>query len=111
TPAVKEPADPKAETQSWQLTCSLTPSSTEPSTWLVIIWLNRWLATPLMELPLVPPSFSVGVGDGVGVGVGQGGSPSNGLPHGAGQGGPSSPHATPAAAGCVCAASAKKDSV
>src|SRR6201996_806181 len=67
-PAVNEPTEPKVEMQSLQLTCSLTPSSTEPSTWLVIIWLKRWLARPLTELPLVPPS--VGVGDGVGVGQG-----------------------------------------
>src|ERR1700759_3537319 len=66
-PAVNEPPEPKVEMQSLQLTCSLTPSSTEPSTWLVIIWLKRWPARPLTELPLVPPSVG-----GVGVGVGQG---------------------------------------
>jgi hypothetical protein len=38
---------------------------------LVIIWLKRWPATPLTELPLLPPSVG-GVGVGVGVGVGQG---------------------------------------
>src|ERR1700761_2644403 len=68
-PAVNEPTEPKVEMQSLQLTCSLTPSSTEPSTWLVIIWLKRWPARPLTELPLVPPSVG---GVGVGVGVGQG---------------------------------------
>jgi hypothetical protein len=40
---------------------------------LVIIWLKRWPARPLMELALLPPSVGlgggVGVGDGVGVGV------------------------------------------
>ena len=71
-PAVNEPTEPKVEMQSLQLTCSLTPSSTEPSTWLVIIWLKRWPARPLMELPLVPPSVGVGLGEGVGVGVGVG---------------------------------------
>src|ERR1044072_4522242 len=71
-PAVNDPTEPKAEMQSLQLTCSLTPSSTEPSTWLVIIWLKRWLARPLMELPLVPLSVGGGEGDGDGVGVGVG---------------------------------------
>src|SRR5581483_1648669 len=70
-PAMKEPTEPKAETQSLQLICSLTPSSTEPSTWLVIIWLKRWFARPLMELPLLPPSVGVGVGDGDGLGDGE----------------------------------------
>jgi len=41
TPAVNEPTEPKVEMQSEQLICSLTPSSTWPSTWLVIIWLKR----------------------------------------------------------------------
>jgi hypothetical protein len=70
-PAMKEPTDPKAETQSEQLTCSLTPSSTEPSTWLVIIWLKRWPASPLIELPLesAPEGVGVGVGEGVTVGL------------------------------------------
>ena len=63
-PAVNEPTEPKVEMQSLQLTCSLTPSSTEPSTWLVIIWLKRWPARPLTELPLVPPSVGVGGGGG-----------------------------------------------
>src|ERR1700737_4416935 len=42
-PAENDPADPNALTQSLQLTCSLTPSSTEPSTRWVIIWLKRCL--------------------------------------------------------------------
>src|SRR5450631_2900202 len=53
-PAENDPADPNALTQSLQLTCSLTPSSTEPSTRLVIIWLKRCLATSVIELPLEP---------------------------------------------------------
>src|SRR6185437_9430892 len=57
--------------QSLQLTCSLTPSSTEPSTWLVIIWLKRWFARPSMDLPLLPPSVGVGLGEGEGVGDGE----------------------------------------
>ena len=77
---MNEPTEPKAETQSLQLICSLTPSSTEPSTWLVIIWLKRWFARPLMELPLVPPS--VGVGDGVGVVLGDGEGVGEGLGEG-----------------------------
>ena len=51
-PAEKDPAEPNALTQSLQLTCSLTPSSTVPSTRLVIIWLKRWSARPPIELPL-----------------------------------------------------------
>ena len=43
-PAENDPAEPNALTQSLQLTCSLTPSSTVPSTRLVIIWLKRCLA-------------------------------------------------------------------
>lgn len=70
-PAENEPAEPKALTQSSQLTCSFTPSSTEPSTRLVIIWLKRWSARPLIELPLDgAPVIGVGDGDGLGVGVG-----------------------------------------
>jgi hypothetical protein len=40
---------------------------------LVIIWLKRWLARPLVEFALLPPSVGVG-GDreGLGVGVGEG---------------------------------------
>src|SRR5271155_764883 len=66
-PAENDPAEPNALTQSLQLTCSLTPSSTVPSTRLVIIWLKRWFARPLVDPPL--ESEPVGVGDGVGVGV------------------------------------------
>src|ERR1700761_5411114 len=69
-PAENEPAEPNALTQSLQLTCSLTPSSTEPSTRLVTIWLKRCCARPLIDCPLdVEP---VGVGVGVGVGDGEG---------------------------------------
>src|SRR5229473_6121271 len=81
-PAENEPADPNALTQSLQLTCSLTPSSTEPSTRLVIIWLKRCLARSLIDPPLESEPVGVGVGvgegealgegDGVGVGVGVG---------------------------------------
>src|SRR6516164_8071013 len=79
-PAENEPAEPNALMQSLQLTCSLTPSSTVPSTRLVIIWLKRWLARPPIELPLesAPVGDGPGVagwlgeGDGVGVGVGDG---------------------------------------
>src|SRR5438552_17884341 len=48
-PAENEPAEPNALTQSSQLTCSLIPSSTVPSTRLVIIWLKRCFATSLIE--------------------------------------------------------------
>src|SRR5271166_4275820 len=95
-PAMKEPTEPKAETQSEQLTCSLTPSSTEPSTWLVIIWLKRWPASPLTELPLEPAPVGVGVGvgfvDGVGVGVGEGEELGEGLGDGLGEQEATSPH-------------------
>src|ERR1700761_181254 len=76
-PAVNEPTEPNAETQSLQLICSLTPSSTEPSTGLVIIWLKRWPARSLMDLALLPPS--VGVGEGVGLGEGKGVGDGEGL--------------------------------
>src|SRR5882757_7471169 len=69
-PAENDPAEPNALTQSLQLTCSLTPSSTEPSTWLVIIWLKRCLARSPIDPPL--ESAPVGVGDGLGEGVGVG---------------------------------------
>src|SRR3977135_4370393 len=71
-PAQNEPAATHALTQSLQLTCSLTPSSTEPSTWLVIIWLKRCLARSPIDPPL--ESAPVGVGDGLGEGVGVGGA-------------------------------------
>src|SRR5450432_3272415 len=51
-PAENDPADPNALTQSLQLTCSLTPSSTVPSTRLVIIWLKRSLTRPPIDPPL-----------------------------------------------------------
>src|SRR5579862_5177087 len=57
-PAENDPAEPKPLTQSLQLTCSLTPSSTEPSTWLVIIWLKCALAT----LPIDPALHPAPVG-------------------------------------------------
>ena len=66
-PAENDPAEPKALTQSLQLTCSLTPSSTVPSTRLVIIWLKRWLPRPPIDPPLEPAP--VGVGDGLDVGM------------------------------------------
>src|SRR6266478_9335508 len=79
TPAENEPAEPKALMQSLQLTCSLTPSSTVPSTRLVIIWLKRWSASPLIEVPLVPESVTGGGGGGRRAGgrVGQGPSHSS----------------------------------
>ena len=96
-PAENEPAEPNALMQSLQLTCSLTPSSTLPSTRLVIIWLKRCPARPLMEPALESAPVTggvllvvvlargvdiglgdgdgeaegVGVGDGLGVGVGE----------------------------------------
>src|SRR5882757_6513069 len=69
-PAENEPAEPKAETQSLQLTCSLMPSSTVPSTRLVIIWLKRCLARSLIEPALLSAPVGVGLGVGVGVGLG-----------------------------------------
>src|SRR6185436_785287 len=79
-PAENDPAEPKALTQSLQLTCSLMPSSTVPSTRLVIIWLKRCLARssiePALESATVGLGLGVGVGEGdatgVGVGVGVG---------------------------------------
>src|SRR6188768_204011 len=75
-PAENDPAEPNALTQSPQLTCSLTPSSTVPSTRLVIIWLKRWLARslidPALELEPVGVGVGVGLGDGLGDGVGLG---------------------------------------
>jgi len=78
-PAENDPAEPNALTQSLQLTCSLTPSSTLPSTRLVIIWLKRCPARSLIE-PAFEPAIGVvlevgealGVGDGEGVGLGVG---------------------------------------
>jgi hypothetical protein len=87
-PAENEPAEPNALMQSLQLTCSLTPSSTVPSTRLVIIWLKRWLARPPIELPLESEPVGVGLedglGDGDGLGAGEGLGDADGL--GAGEG-------------------------
>src|SRR6188768_1444148 len=75
-PAENDPAEPNALTQSPQLTCSLTPSSTVPSTRLVIIWLKRCLARSLTDSVLESEPVGVGVGVGEGdtlnVGVGEG---------------------------------------
>src|SRR5436853_7119838 len=67
TPAENEPTEPKALTQSLQLICSLMPSSTVPSTRLVIIWLKRCLATSLIEPAL--ESAPVGQGGGAAAGA------------------------------------------
>jgi hypothetical protein len=87
---VNDPTEPKVLMQSEQLICSLTPSSTEPSTWLVIIWLKRWLARPPIELPLEPAPVGVGVGVGatvvVGAGVGVGVGVDVGVDVGLGEG-------------------------
>src|SRR5215470_9409418 len=61
-PAENEPAEPNALTQSLQLICSLMPSSTVPSTRLVIIWLKRCFATSLID----PALESAPVGQGAG---------------------------------------------
>jgi hypothetical protein len=52
----------------------LTPSSTVPSTRLVIIWLKRCLARSLTDpaLEFEPVGVGVGLGDALGVGVGVG---------------------------------------
>src|SRR3954453_12819531 len=75
-PAENDPAEPNALTQSLQLTCSLMPRSTVPSTRLVIIWLKRCLARslidPALESAPVGPGVGVGLGDAIGVGVGVG---------------------------------------
>src|SRR3954453_19115670 len=71
-PARRERAEPNALTQSLQLTCSLTPSSTVPSTRLVIIWLKRCFARWLIDPALEPAPVGVGVGVGVDMGVGDG---------------------------------------
>src|SRR5664279_6053117 len=83
-PAENDPAEPNALTQSLQLTCSLTPSSTVPSTRLVIIWLKRCLARSLIDAPLESAPVGVGVGDGLGEGVGVG--EGDGLGDGLGEG-------------------------
>src|SRR5260370_35676810 len=74
-PAENDPAEPNALMQSWQLTCSLTPSSTVPSTRLVIIWLKRWSARPLIEAPLESAPVTGGGPGGAGGGGGGGGAP------------------------------------
>ena len=79
-PAENDPAEPNALTQSLQLICSLTPSSTVPSTRLVIIWLKRWLPRSPIDPPLDPAP--VGVGDGLADGEGEG----DGLAEGEGVG-------------------------
>src|SRR6476620_8276360 len=79
-PAENEPAEPNALMQSLQLTCSLTPSSTLPSTRLVIIWLKRCPPRSLIEPALEPAPVTGGAlvdcalarGIGVGLGVGDG---------------------------------------
>src|SRR5581483_1741848 len=55
-----DPAEPNPLTQSLQLTCSLMPRRTVPSTRLVMIWLKRWSTTPLIEPLLVPESLKHG---------------------------------------------------
>src|SRR3954451_3057054 len=69
-PAENDPAEPNALTQSPQLTCSLTPSSTVPSTRLVIIWLKRCWARSLTDPALESEPVGVGVGVGLGLGLG-----------------------------------------
>src|SRR4051812_3557665 len=89
-PAENDPAEPNALTQSLQLTCSLMPSSTLPSTRLVIIWLKRCLARSLIDPPLESEPVVVGVGVGVdvdvGVGEGEGLGEGDGLDEGTGLG-------------------------
>src|SRR5216684_5492860 len=64
-PAENDPADPNALTQSLQLTCSLTPSSTEPSTRWVIIWLKRCLPRSPIDPALESAPVTGGGGGGV----------------------------------------------
>src|SRR6266498_3432377 len=84
-PAENDPAEPNALTQSLQLTCSLIPSSTLPSSRLVIIWLKRCPARSLIDpafepgpatggalVPRVDVGLGVGDGEADGVGVGDG---------------------------------------
>src|ERR1700712_1571971 len=71
-PAENDPAEPKALTQSLQLTCSLMPRSTVPSTRLVIIWLKRCLARSLIDPALESAPVGLGLGVGVGVTIGVG---------------------------------------
>src|SRR5882724_9827134 len=59
-PAENDPADPNALTQSLQLTCSLTPRSTVPSTRWVIIWLKRCLPRSLIDPALESTPVTAG---------------------------------------------------
>src|SRR6266700_5505479 len=59
-PAENDPADPNALTQSLQLTCSLTPRSTVPSTRWVIIWLKRCLPKSLIDPALESTPVTAG---------------------------------------------------
>src|SRR5438552_18234210 len=86
TPAENEPGEPNALMQSVQWICSLTPSSTEPSTLLVIIWLKRWPARPLIDPPLESAPVGVGVGVAVTVGEGLGVGVADGADEGEGEG-------------------------
>src|SRR6266849_9010213 len=63
-PAENDPAEPNALTQSLQLTCSLTPSSTEPSTRWVIIWLKRCLPRSPIDPALESAPVTGGGGGG-----------------------------------------------
>src|SRR5262245_37421161 len=100
-PAENDPAEPNALMQSLQLTCSLTPKSTLPSTRLVIIWLKRWFGRSLIEPPrefepVIGAEDGLGAGEadsadadedvGLGVGDGVGVQPSEQLPVGVGEG-------------------------
>src|SRR6266704_2066708 len=62
-PAENDPADPNALTQSLQLTCSLTPSSTVPSTRWVIIWLKRCLPRSPIDPALESAPVTTGGAD------------------------------------------------
>src|ERR1700675_1232285 len=75
-PAENDPAEPNALTQSLQLTCSLTPSSTEPSTRLLTIWLKRCLP----RSPIDPALESAPVTGGGATATTATGSPSQSLP-------------------------------
>src|SRR5450631_2495264 len=61
-PAENDPAEPNALTQSLQLTCSLTPSRTEPSTRWVTIWLKRCLPRSSIDPALESAPVSRGGG-------------------------------------------------
>src|SRR5450631_1120458 len=123
-PAENDPADPNALTQSLQLTCSLTPSSTEPSTRLVIIWLKRCLARPPIDPPLESAPVGVGAGDAWDVGEGLGEGDALGVGVGVGVGSAQSPSQSPtlvvvapvafcadAGDGCSCASTSQANTV